>query len=45
LISLPDEERTAMLKILPSVGEDLSRARPELNAAYRAVIEAAQRAR
>jgi TRAP-type C4-dicarboxylate transport system substrate-binding protein len=43
LISLPDEERTAMLKILASVGEDVSRARPELNAAYRTVIEAAQR--
>jgi hypothetical protein len=32
-----------MLKILASVGEDVSRARPELNAAYRTVIEAAQR--
>jgi len=44
LISLPDEERTAMLKMLASVGEDVSRARPEQNTAYRTVIGAAQRA-
>jgi TRAP-type transport system periplasmic protein len=45
LIGLPDEERAAMLKILASVGEDASRTRPALNAAYRTVMEAAQRTR
>jgi TRAP-type C4-dicarboxylate transport system substrate-binding protein len=42
LISLPDDERLAMLRILASVGEDVSSTRPKLNAAYRTVMEAAR---
>jgi C4-dicarboxylate-binding protein DctP len=45
LISLPDDERLAMLEILAGVGEEVSSTRPELNAAYRTVLEAAQRTR
>jgi len=45
LISLADAERLAMLEMLASVGEDVSSARPELNAAYRTVVEAARRTR
>ena len=45
LIGLPDEDRSAMLKVLASVGEDVSRTRPALNAAYRTVMEAVQRTR
>ena len=42
LISLSDDERLAMLRILASVGEDVSSTRPKLNAAYRTVMEAAR---
>jgi TRAP-type C4-dicarboxylate transport system substrate-binding protein len=42
LISLPGDEQSAMLKMLESVGQDVSRAKPQLSAAYRLVTEAAQ---
>jgi TRAP-type transport system periplasmic protein len=45
LISLPADEQSAMLKILASVGDEVSSTKPQLNAAYRIVTEAAQRAR
>ena len=43
LISLPPDDQSAMLKALASVGEDVSKAKPELNAAYQIVMEAARR--
>ncbi|HEY6995890.1 MAG TPA: TRAP transporter substrate-binding protein [Xanthobacteraceae bacterium] len=45
LISLPAEEQSAMLKTLASVGEDVSKTKPRLRAAYQAVTEAVQRTR
>lgn len=43
LIRLPPDEQSAMLKALASVGEDISRAKPQLNAAYQTVAGAARR--
>jgi len=45
LISLPADEQSAMLKTLASVGEDISKTKPHLSAAYQVVMEAAQRRR
>jgi TRAP-type C4-dicarboxylate transport system substrate-binding protein len=45
LISLPPDEQTSMLKTLVSAGEDVSKATPQLSAAYQVVTEAAQRTR
>jgi C4-dicarboxylate-binding protein DctP len=45
LIRLPPDEQSAMLKTLASVGEDVSRTKPPLSAAYQVVTEAAQRTR
>ncbi len=45
LIKLPPDEQSAMLKILASVGEDVSKAKPQVSAAYKIVTEAAQRTR
>ncbi len=45
LISLPADDQAAMLNELASVGEDVSKAKPQLNAAYQIVAVAAQRAR
>jgi TRAP-type C4-dicarboxylate transport system substrate-binding protein len=45
LIDLPADEQSAMLKTLASVGEDVSKTKPQLNAAYQVVTEAAQRTR
>jgi C4-dicarboxylate-binding protein DctP len=42
LISLPSDEQSAMLKILASVGEDVSKTKPQLRAAYQVVTKAAQ---
>jgi TRAP-type C4-dicarboxylate transport system substrate-binding protein len=42
LISLPADEQAAMLNMLASVGEDVSKPKPRLNAAYEAVKTAAQ---
>ena len=43
LISLSPVDRTAMLDALASVGADVSKANPELSAAYQTVMEAARR--
>jgi TRAP-type C4-dicarboxylate transport system substrate-binding protein len=45
LISLPDDEQSALLKIVAGVGDEVSNAKPELSAAYKVVTEAAQRIR
>jgi TRAP-type transport system periplasmic protein len=45
LISLPAEEQLAMINALASVGEDVSATKPELQAAYHIISEAAQRTR
>jgi TRAP-type transport system periplasmic protein len=45
LISLPTDEQTAMLQTLSSVGDDVSKTKPAVGAAYQVVKEAAQRAR
>ncbi|MGC2591678.1 MAG: hypothetical protein WA425_07130, partial [Xanthobacteraceae bacterium] len=45
LISLPPDDQSAMLNALASVGEDVSRTKPELTAAYQIVMEAARRIR
>ena len=45
LISLSADEQSAMLKTLASVGEDVSKTKPQLSAAYQMVMEAAQRRR
>jgi TRAP-type C4-dicarboxylate transport system substrate-binding protein len=45
LISLPPEEQASMLKTLASVGEDVSKTKPQLSEAYQVVTEAAQRTR
>jgi TRAP-type C4-dicarboxylate transport system substrate-binding protein len=42
LISLPTDEQSAMHKTLASVGEDVSKTKPQLNAAYQIVTEAAR---
>jgi TRAP-type transport system periplasmic protein len=43
LISLPPDEQSALLKLLASVGADVSKEKPLLNAAYKIVSEAAAR--
>ncbi len=45
LISLPADDQAAMLNELASVGEDVSKGKPQLNAAYQIIATAAQRAR
>jgi TRAP-type C4-dicarboxylate transport system substrate-binding protein len=45
LISLPADEQSAMLKTLASVGEDVSKTKPRLSAAYQVVTEVAQSTR
>jgi TRAP-type C4-dicarboxylate transport system substrate-binding protein len=45
LISLPPDEQSAILRIVANVGDEVSIAKPALNAAYRAVTEAAERTR
>jgi TRAP-type C4-dicarboxylate transport system substrate-binding protein len=45
LISLPSDEQSTMLQTLASVGEDVSRAKSQLSAAYQVVTAAAQRTR
>lgn len=44
-IKLPPDEQAAMMKTLASVGEDVSKTKPQLHAAYEVVMEAAQRTR
>ena len=43
LISLPADEQATMMKILSSVGEDVSRSRPGLHEAFEIVADAARR--
>ncbi len=43
LISLPADEQAQLLKLLASVGDDVSKTKPLLNSAYKIVSEAAQR--
>ena len=45
VISLPPDEQAAMMSTLASVGEDVSRSKAELSAAYRVVTEAAEKTR
>jgi TRAP-type C4-dicarboxylate transport system substrate-binding protein len=45
LISLPPDDQSVMINALASVGEDVSRTKPELTAAYQIVMEAARRIR
>jgi TRAP-type transport system periplasmic protein len=45
LISLPADEQSAMMETLASVGEDVSKSKPALVAAYQIVTEAAKRDR
>jgi len=45
LISLPAEEQSAMMETLASVGEDVAKSKPDLNAGYQVVVEAANRTR
>jgi TRAP-type transport system periplasmic protein len=45
LIRLPADEQSAMLTALASVGENFSSAKPELQASYRIVTDAAQQSR
>ncbi len=43
LISLPAAEQSAMIEKISSIGEDLSKNKPELNKAVKAVFESAKR--
>jgi TRAP-type transport system periplasmic protein len=45
LISLPADEQATMLKIISSVGDEVSGTKPALSAAYKIVTDAAQRAK
>jgi TRAP-type transport system periplasmic protein len=45
LISLPPDEQAAMMKMLISVGEDVSRSQPALHEAFEIVADAARRTR
>jgi TRAP-type C4-dicarboxylate transport system substrate-binding protein len=45
LISLPADEQSAMMETLASVGEDVAKSKPDLNAGYQVVVEAANRTR
>jgi TRAP-type transport system periplasmic protein len=44
-IDLPADEQSAMLKTLASVGADVAKTKPKVQAAYQLVTEAAQRAK
>jgi TRAP-type transport system periplasmic protein len=43
IIKLPADEQSAMMKLLATVGTDVSKTKPLLSAAYRIVTDAAQR--
>jgi TRAP-type C4-dicarboxylate transport system substrate-binding protein len=45
LIRLPRDEQSAMMKTLASVGEDVSKTKPQLREAYQVVTDAAKRTR
>jgi TRAP-type C4-dicarboxylate transport system substrate-binding protein len=44
IISLPPDEQSAMMKMLASVGVDVSKSKPHLSAAYKVLVDAAARA-
>jgi TRAP-type transport system periplasmic protein len=43
LISLPPDQQAAMMESIASIGEDMTKAKPEMNDAYRTFLAAAQR--
>jgi len=45
LISLPPDEQATLLKIISSVGDEVSGTKPQLSVAYKIVTDAAQRAK
>ena len=45
LVSLPQDEQAQLMRMLASVGDDVSKAKPALRAAYQVVTEAATRTR
>jgi hypothetical protein len=45
LISLPPDEQSEMMKMLGSVGADVSKSNPALHVAYAVVTDAAKRTR
>jgi hypothetical protein len=45
LISLPREEQAEMMRMLSSVGDDVSKTKPALREAYEIVTDAAKRTR
>ena len=45
LISLPQNEQAQMMRMLASVGDDVSKAKPALREAYQVVTDAATRTR
>ena len=45
VINLSPDEQASMMSTLASVGEDVSKAKPDLGAAYGIVTEAAKRTR
>jgi hypothetical protein len=45
LISFPADEQAAMMKTLAGVGEDVTKAKPQLYDAFKVVTEAAKRTR
>jgi TRAP-type transport system periplasmic protein len=45
LINLPPDEQASLLKLLASVGEDVSKTKPLLSAAYKIVTDAARHAK
>jgi C4-dicarboxylate-binding protein DctP len=45
VISLPQDDQSAMLKILSNVGDEVSNGKPQLSAAYQIVTEAVQHMR
>ena len=45
LVSLPQDEQAQLMRILSSVGDDVSKTKPALRAAYQVVTDAATRTR
>ena len=43
LLSLPPDDQAAMLKILANIGDEVASTKPQLNAAYKLITDAAQR--
>jgi TRAP-type transport system periplasmic protein len=45
IIKLPDAEQSEMMQRLASVGDDMSKSRPALNAAFKTLVDAVKRAK